>query len=413
MVDVDAACGSVDGALSPLYWLESAVSRLSSTKPVHTMAAPVRELIRAMAMFLGERHALVTAAALTDRIDGSLCVRMRDLFVTHVAAAAHVDAGLLLSAETNGETYVANVLTELPFVELGADAGQMAADAAANELYELLGTLRDGKSTRGRRRAGSAALPSEPVSDSLIRKRLNEVQSEHHIKPFFAVDVATAGPLASNGKARTWLKTQFDVDVVLCESINGLSPEALKSLKNFESEVKETVMKIIRALDAGESSTAGAGAKPAQLRKVFISYSQADGTTFLAMVQGMLNALPAGSINVWSDERMQAGDDWPQEIDAGMADAACAVFILTKGFLNSTFIQNTEVPRLLEARKTAGLRVIPVIARNCPWKQWDSFKSIQAFNGTKALNAMSEAEQDDVLTKLAETIHKYLQQPAA
>ena len=45
-----------------------------------------------------------------------------------------------------------------------------------------------------------------------------------------------------------------------------------------------------------------------------------------------------------------------------------ALFLISKDFLASRFIQDEELPRLLERRKQEGLRVVPIIIGLCLWE---------------------------------------------
>jgi hypothetical protein len=47
------------------------------------------------------------------------------------------------------------------------------------------------------------------------------------------------------------------------------------------------------------------------------------------------------------------------------------VLLISKDFLNSKFVRETEVPRLLERRRSESLRIIPLIVRPCAWEAVD------------------------------------------
>lgn len=113
---------------------------------------------------------------------------------------------------------------------------------------------------------------------------------------------------------------------------------------------------------------------PAGRKKVFISYADKDGGNWLAKVQLHLAGLDA--VDTWSDQRLETGNDWFAEIQGALAEATCAVLILTPGFLASAFIKREEVPALLQ-RLAAGagagaLTLLPILAEDCdvvahPW----------------------------------------------
>lgn len=138
---------------------------------------------------------------------------------------------------------------------------------------------------------------------------------------------------------------------------------------------------------------------------VFISYSRRDDSwkDRLARQLGVLER--EGLLKSWHDGLIQPGVDWLPAIEAAMAEARVAVFIISADFLNSDFIRRNEIPALMQRRQMAGLRVIPVIARPCPWKKVLWLAAIQArpHNG-KTLAGLGGVKAEEVLSDLAEEI---------
>jgi hypothetical protein len=62
-----------------------------------------------------------------------------------------------------------------------------------------------------------------------------------------------------------------------------------------------------------------------------------------------------------------AGQDWFIAIDRNLRAAKLAVLVISADFLASDFVVRQEVPRLLEQHEKAGMRLFPVIARDCDW----------------------------------------------
>ena len=104
---------------------------------------------------------------------------------------------------------------------------------------------------------------------------------------------------------------------------------------------------------------------------VFISYSHEDEAQKAQLLSQLGVLQNAGLIDLWSDDRISAGDDWKDKIEQAMAGARVAVLLITSNFLTSNFILNKEVPRLLQRREHEGLTVFPVLARACPWQEVD------------------------------------------
>ncbi|HEX4966462.1 MAG TPA: toll/interleukin-1 receptor domain-containing protein [Thermoanaerobaculia bacterium] len=94
--------------------------------------------------------------------------------------------------------------------------------------------------------------------------------------------------------------------------------------------------------------------------KVFVSYSHKDKKA-LEQLQRFLRPLERdGLVTVWADTRQKGGDDWVKEIDQAMAEATVAVLLISQDFLNSKYIVEEEVPRVLEREAAGRLKILPV-----------------------------------------------------
>jgi hypothetical protein len=78
------------------------------------------------------------------------------------------------------------------------------------------------------------------------------------------------------------------------------------------------------------------------------------------------------------DTKIAAGGDWYGDIQLAMDDSKVAILLVSANFLASQFIQNEEIPRLLERHSQDGMLIIPLIARPCAWELVPWLGSIQA-----------------------------------
>jgi tetratricopeptide (TPR) repeat protein len=110
-------------------------------------------------------------------------------------------------------------------------------------------------------------------------------------------------------------------------------------------------------------------------------------------------------LNQWSDRRTGGGEDWYQEIQEAMAKANVAILLVSRHFLTSNFIIEEEVPRLIERREKEGVRIFPIIAEPCAWKQvkWLSSMNLRPKDG-KPLSGGNEHQIDTDLAAIAEEI---------
>jgi hypothetical protein len=142
---------------------------------------------------------------------------------------------------------------------------------------------------------------------------------------------------------------------------------------------------------------------------VFVSYSHVDEAWKNRVVSHLRVLEPDGVLEVWHDRRISGGDDWLAKIQGAMDRAAVAVLLISKDFLISKFILETEVPYLLERRRTGSLTIIPLIVHPCAWKAVSWLKGIQCQpKDGKALSKTRKAKVDEDLADLVLEIQSLL-----
>lgn len=143
---------------------------------------------------------------------------------------------------------------------------------------------------------------------------------------------------------------------------------------------------------------------------IFISYSHKD-TAWREELESYLRILALNDervgLETWSDQELQAGDEWRTKIRAIMERASLAVLIVTKNFLSSEFISRKELPYLLERARSDDLRIVPVLAESCPWEEVPALESMQLYpSGDRPLAALASNDQNVALTKLLRQIRE-------
>lgn len=135
---------------------------------------------------------------------------------------------------------------------------------------------------------------------------------------------------------------------------------------------------------------------------IFISYAHAD-SPFLDRLNKHLKPLQReGRVDVWSDQRILAGQDWKAEIEKALVNAKVAILLLSADFLASDFIDSDELPVILDAAKSRGLTILPVIISACRFKRNKAISRFQAINDPeKPLDALPKSDQERIWTDLA------------
>ncbi|MFO1430297.1 MAG: tetratricopeptide repeat protein [Candidatus Competibacteraceae bacterium] len=148
---------------------------------------------------------------------------------------------------------------------------------------------------------------------------------------------------------------------------------------------------------------------------VFISYSHQD-KKWLERLQVHLKPLEReGRLDRWDDTRIQPGANWREEIRGAIAAAKVAVLLISADFLASDFIATDELPPLLAAAQQDGVKILPVIVAPSLFAKTPALAQFQAVNPpNKPLAGLRrQAEQDEILVRVAEVIMDVVTDPLA
>jgi hypothetical protein len=144
---------------------------------------------------------------------------------------------------------------------------------------------------------------------------------------------------------------------------------------------------------------------PSPRTKVFISYSHADKEWLERLKRHLKPLVREGRLDCWDDTHIRPGDDWKQEIQSALDTAQVAVLLISADFFASDFIDEDELPPLLDAAKAKGVRILPVILSACRFARNPSLARFQTVNPPdQPLDKMPRAEQEKVLDNLARII---------
>ena len=100
---------------------------------------------------------------------------------------------------------------------------------------------------------------------------------------------------------------------------------------------------------------------------VFISYAHDDDSKWLNGLLAKLRPLTTGhGIRVWTDREIAPGDDWHLGIQNALDRAKVGVMLVSPRFLDSSYIKNDELPKMLRAGGSEGLNIfwVPVVRTN-------------------------------------------------
>ena len=96
---------------------------------------------------------------------------------------------------------------------------------------------------------------------------------------------------------------------------------------------------------------------------VFISYGHADmkPVSWIERLRLYLGQnRHAGAIKIWDDSKISAGVDWRQSIATALDHCKAAILLVGPAFLASKFVMSNELPPLLAAARSRGVRIFPL-----------------------------------------------------
>jgi hypothetical protein len=96
----------------------------------------------------------------------------------------------------------------------------------------------------------------------------------------------------------------------------------------------------------------------ADRQQIFVSYSHSD-VQWLRRLTLVLDPLVRGhQIDLWDDRRIQPGAQWRNEIEEALDAADVGVLLVSASFLASDFINQVELPLILEQWRAGKLAVV-------------------------------------------------------
>lgn len=101
--------------------------------------------------------------------------------------------------------------------------------------------------------------------------------------------------------------------------------------------------------------------------KVFISHVHQDGKWRDRLISHLSILVVRDLIDICDDRSIPAGADWHKTISQQLAEARIAVLLLSSDFLGSDFIQNRQIPQLLDQHERSGMTIYPLLVRPCAW----------------------------------------------
>lgn len=141
-----------------------------------------------------------------------------------------------------------------------------------------------------------------------------------------------------------------------------------------------------------------------KIPKLFISYSH-DDADYLREFQKHLSPLKRnGVISAWSDQALIAGDVLHDELVAQLESSDLVSFLVSSSFLNSISCYEKEFMETITRRNQQQVEIIPVIIRDCLWKETPISRFLATPKDGMAISTL--ANRDTAWVEVAEQVMK-------
>lgn len=142
-------------------------------------------------------------------------------------------------------------------------------------------------------------------------------------------------------------------------------------------------------------------------KSVFISYSHKDKKFLGELLTHLKPFERSGQLSAWSDEQIEPGSKWFDEIQGALAKARVAVLLVTANFLASNFIHEHELAPLLKRAEEEGVRILWIPVRACSYKETPISKYQAIISPDKPLADM-KSNRDKEWVKICEAIKRVI-----
>ena len=147
--------------------------------------------------------------------------------------------------------------------------------------------------------------------------------------------------------------------------------------------------------------------------QIFVSYSHRDKRWLDELIISLKPFTRKRNVNVWDDTKINVGARWRDEIEDALKKAKVAVLLVSRYFLHSDFIAESEFPPLLEAAKKEGLVIVWIPIGHSSYEETEIADYQAASEPSRPLNSLSESDVDFELVKIAKAIDRLLDASAA
>jgi predicted acylesterase/phospholipase RssA len=141
-------------------------------------------------------------------------------------------------------------------------------------------------------------------------------------------------------------------------------------------------------------------------RDLFISYAHEDEHWLHRIVQHLKPLATAGTITIWSDKNIKAGQFWREQLNQAIGRAQVALLLVSPFYLGSNFVADEEIPALIRAAEARRTRLTWVLLSEATYQSTLVAQLQAAHNLDHPLDTLKADDREHALSQIADNIAK-------
>jgi hemoglobin-like flavoprotein len=135
--------------------------------------------------------------------------------------------------------------------------------------------------------------------------------------------------------------------------------------------------------------------------RVFVSYKHEDENWRIELMSRLGSGIYREKFDLWSDIKLEPGQHWNAKINEAITSSRIVILLVSNKFLESDFIVNDELRKILKRRKAGGAKVFWIAIENIPGNLLGAagLDMIQAL-WPKPLSDLKPEERDDAWMRM-------------
>ena len=206
--------------------------------------------------------------------------------------------------------------------------------------------------------------------------------------------------------------TKFTRDTICkwCRNGKVLAKKIRGRWKINKKSLQEHLLKISKIHFLGSDNIAPNVQIKKRVEKqfAFISYSHKD-SDFLKEFRIHISHRLESKVNVWCDKNIVPGSKWKKEIEEAIQCAKVVILLISAHFFKSRFINQEELPAILQAAEEEGTIILAVYLKFCDYEEYPEIIQYQAINSPdNPIATMNPNDRDKIWVGLIKEIKSQL-----